>query len=226
MDKDIKTLIERFMAGETTLTEEQQLADYLRTHVCSTQEERTVKAMFGWFDSGMPLDQGNNPVLNNETERKPSSRRMPLLKLVGAAVAAAAVAITIVMTWPVDKQTLTADSAKPSSSPTIIAAAKTDTMALDTARTIAPIKKITRPSRSKYRDQPTPPKVYYAKTMADTMNNADILLAEKEIDELNRSQEEWMRQMDEHFAKQNLVIDLYMAVLDASAEETEEQEVY
>lgn len=76
MNSDIKTMADRFMAGLTTPAEEQHLAEYFRTHVCTTDEERTLKAMFGWFDSGMPLSDDNSPILNkvDETPVKNSRR--------------------------------------------------------------------------------------------------------------------------------------------------------
>ena len=48
--KEIATLIERFMAGESTLAEEQLLADYFRTHEVA-DEWREYKEMFALFDN-------------------------------------------------------------------------------------------------------------------------------------------------------------------------------
>jgi len=48
--KEIAALIERFMAGESTLAEEQLLADYFRTHEVA-DEWREYKEMFALFDN-------------------------------------------------------------------------------------------------------------------------------------------------------------------------------
>ncbi len=49
--KEIAAIIERFMAGESTLAEEQLLADYFRTHEVA-DEWREYKEMFALFDNG------------------------------------------------------------------------------------------------------------------------------------------------------------------------------
>lgn len=49
--KEIAALLERFMAGESTLAEEQLLADYFRTHEVA-DEWREYKEMFALFDNG------------------------------------------------------------------------------------------------------------------------------------------------------------------------------
>ena len=53
--EDIQKLIERFMAGLTSIDEENRLAEYFRTNDVP-DEWADYKHMFAWFDSGMPLD--------------------------------------------------------------------------------------------------------------------------------------------------------------------------
>ena len=53
--EDIQKLIERFMAGHTSIDEENRLAEYFRTNDVP-DEWADYKHMFAWFDSGMPLD--------------------------------------------------------------------------------------------------------------------------------------------------------------------------
>lgn len=55
MEKDIRTLIDRYMAGQTSLEEESRLADYLRTNEVG-EDLLPYKQMFAWFDEGMPLE--------------------------------------------------------------------------------------------------------------------------------------------------------------------------
>ena len=49
--EEITHILDRFMAGETSLAEEQLLADYFRTHEVN-DEWREYKEMFALFDSG------------------------------------------------------------------------------------------------------------------------------------------------------------------------------
>ncbi len=50
---DIQRLIDRFMSGKTSLDEEARLAAYFRTHDVP-EEWADYKAMFAYFDAGMP----------------------------------------------------------------------------------------------------------------------------------------------------------------------------
>lgn len=52
----ISQLIERFMEGQSTLTEEQELAQYFATHEVS-DEWKPLKDMFAYFDAGMPIEE-------------------------------------------------------------------------------------------------------------------------------------------------------------------------
>ena len=52
----ISQLIERFMEGQSTLAEEQELAQYFATHEVS-EEWKPLQAMFAYFDAGMPIEE-------------------------------------------------------------------------------------------------------------------------------------------------------------------------
>ena len=52
----ISQLIERFMEGQSTLAEEQELAQYFATHEVS-DEWKPLKDMFAYFDAGMPIEE-------------------------------------------------------------------------------------------------------------------------------------------------------------------------
>ena len=56
MEQDIHRLIERFMAGLTSIEEERYIADYLRTHEVDG-DLLLYKRMFAWFDEGMPMKE-------------------------------------------------------------------------------------------------------------------------------------------------------------------------
>lgn len=51
--KDIATLLDKFMAGTTTIEEEQILADYFRSEQRVPTEWEYYKDMFAYFDNGM-----------------------------------------------------------------------------------------------------------------------------------------------------------------------------
>ena len=51
--KDIATLLDKFMAGATTIEEEQTLADYFRSEQRVPAEWEDYKDMFAYFDNGM-----------------------------------------------------------------------------------------------------------------------------------------------------------------------------
>ena len=74
----ISQLIERFMEGQSTLAEEQELAEYFATHEVS-EEWKPLQAMFAYFDAGMPL------------EKKAAKVSVPIVKRLGWWRAAAAI---------------------------------------------------------------------------------------------------------------------------------------
>lgn len=57
----ISQLIERFMEGQSTLAEEQELTQYFTTHEVS-DEWKPLQAMFAYFDAGMPIEQPASSV--------------------------------------------------------------------------------------------------------------------------------------------------------------------
>lgn len=56
-EKYIRQLLDRFMAGTTTLEEEEQLGAWFRSHPHVADDLKDYQAMFGYFDEGMPLDK-------------------------------------------------------------------------------------------------------------------------------------------------------------------------
>ena len=101
MDNEIKILIERFMAGLTSIEEEDRLAEYFRTHDVD-DSLREYKEMFAWFDRGMPLNDTSAPLPagnNNADDTEVAGMRRsktPLRALYIVAAAAAAVLLLIV----------------------------------------------------------------------------------------------------------------------------------
>ena len=67
-EKDIRLLLNWFMAGETTLEEEALLREWFRQHPDVSDDLKEYQMMFGYFDEGMPLDHEAEEPLNHETE--------------------------------------------------------------------------------------------------------------------------------------------------------------
>lgn len=154
MDKDsnIERLICLFMEGQTSLDEEQQLAEYFRTHAVP-QEWEAYKEMFAYFDEGMPA--GRYEAGNGHAAAK---RRVAWAVF----AAAAAIALLLVMTWNGRGGNQTRQERQPqtaSLTPDTTSASPSDTTLEKTAKPMTTTKK-RRADKYKYRI--APPKTYYA----------------------------------------------------------------
>lgn len=68
-EKDIRQLLDRFMAGETTLEEEALLGEWFRQHPNVSDDLKEYQMMFGYFDEGMPLEHEAEMPLEHEPEK-------------------------------------------------------------------------------------------------------------------------------------------------------------
>ena len=68
-EKDIRLLLNWFMAGETTLEEEALLGEWFRQHPNVSDDLKEYQMMFGYFDEGMPLDHEAEMSLNHEPKK-------------------------------------------------------------------------------------------------------------------------------------------------------------
>ena len=76
-EKDIRLLLNRFMAGETTLEEEALLGEWFRQHPDVSDDLKEYQLMFGYFDEGMPLDyEAENHVEDAHPKTKARMRRL------------------------------------------------------------------------------------------------------------------------------------------------------
>ena len=69
-EKDIRLLLNWFMAGETTLEEEALLREWFRQHPDVSDDLKEYQMMFGYFDEGMPLDHEPEKLLEHEAEKR------------------------------------------------------------------------------------------------------------------------------------------------------------
>ena len=76
-EKDIRLLLNWFMAGETTLEEEALLGEWFRQHPDVSDDLKEYQLMFGYFDEGMPLDyEAENHVEDAHPKTKVRMRRL------------------------------------------------------------------------------------------------------------------------------------------------------
>lgn len=89
-DKHIQTLLDRFMAGGSSVEEEKELSEYFNTHEVKSGWQ-AYKEMFAYFDRGMKADAIEEKN-SNTAEIKPMRKRWVL-------IGAAAAIILIIMTF-------------------------------------------------------------------------------------------------------------------------------
>ena len=76
-EKDIRLLLDRFMAGETSLEEEALLGEWFRQHPDVSDDLKEYRMMFGYFDEGMPLDhEAEKHVADAHPKAKARMRRL------------------------------------------------------------------------------------------------------------------------------------------------------
>ena len=87
-EKDIRLLLNWFMAGETTLEEEALLGEWFRQHPDVSDDLKEYQMMFGYFDEGMPLDhEAEERVENAHPKAKARMRRLWLSLSMAASIA-------------------------------------------------------------------------------------------------------------------------------------------
>ena len=87
-EKDIRLLLDRFMAGETSLEEEALLGEWFRQHPDVSDDLKEYQLMFGYFDEGMPLDyEAENHVEDAHPKTKARMRRLWLPLSLAASIA-------------------------------------------------------------------------------------------------------------------------------------------
>lgn len=193
-EKNIRQLIGRFMQGLTSIEEEEQISQWFAVHTDVSDDLKPYQQMFAYFDKGMPIDK-QIPV--EEEIREPLRDRLRLRPL-WCFLAAAAVALLVVMTWPAQNGNSTATPAA-----TLAQADK------DSAETLVPaaetevrnqVKQAVRPKmrprkRGVYRKHlhsPAPPVTWIAQTVIDSMQQSPEALAEAHLQALEEQQNEML----------------------------------
>lgn len=235
-EKDIRLLLNRFMAGETTLEEEALLGEWFRQHPNVSDDLKEYQMMFGYFDEGMPLDHEPEKLLEHEAEKREEDIRPKAknrMRRFGLPISiAASIALLITFAVPrigqqIGQQAVHQDDSKIAQLDGCAARDDTDSAVVQKEKTpdanlsmpekvkkhgdsVSPKTRMRKPR--KYRQHkftPAPPKLWIAQSIA-----TDSLLAEPEklADEHLREME---AQQNEMFFKLYLVNALQTQVLNA-----------
>ena len=235
-EKDIRLLLNRFMAGETTLEEETLLGEWFRQHLNVSDDLKEYQMMFGYFDEGMPLDHEPEKLLEHEAEKREEDIRPKAknrMRRFGLPISiAASIALLITFAVPrigqqIGQQAVHQDDSKMAQLDGCAARDDTDSAVVQKEKTpdanlsmpekvkkhgdsVSPKTRMRKPR--KYRQHkftPAPPKLWIAQSIA-----TDSLLAEPEklADEHLREME---AQQNEMFFKLYLVDALQTLSLNA-----------
>ena len=218
MEKDIRTLIDRYMAANLA-EEESRLADYLRTHDLG-EDLQPYKQMFAWFDEGMPLEsiQVNKQTSRQATlqsSRSSQSSQFPRKTVCLIAAAAATIALLMLVAWPkAEPRQMAENKAVPPIQESNKPAAAPDTLTADTATTVVPIKKARRRKPRIDRYKPLPPKVYVAETQTDSVIEAAEMIAEATVKVAELQQEAVLDSIYDEHKRIEAGIDLYVTAME------------
>ena len=220
METDIRTLIKRFMDGQTSLEEESRLAEYFRTHDVG-ENLLPYKQMFAWFDEGMPLESQQADKLTgrqDSSQPSPNSQSSQLSRKTVCliAAAAAAIALLVLVAWPkAEPQQMAENTAMPHIQESNEPATTPDTLTADTATTVVPMKKARRRKPRIDRYKPLPPKTYIAETQTDSAIEAAEMIAEEKIKETEKQQEEILNGIYNNYKRIETGIELYLTALES-----------
>lgn len=199
-EKNIRQLIGRFMQGLTSIEEEEQISQWFAVHTDVSDDLKPYQQMFAYFDKGMPIDEQmpiDKQIPVEEEIRKPlrnHSRLRPLWCL----LAAAAVALLVVMTWPAQNgntpvtPSATLAQAEKDSAEAIVPTAETE-MKNNVKQTVKP--KMRPRKRGFYRKHlhsPAPPVTWIAQTVIDSIQQTPEALAEAHLQALEEQQNEML----------------------------------
>ena len=219
MEKDIHTLIRRFIEGQTSIEEEDRLAEYFSTHEVD-EDLQPYKRMFAWFGEGMPLEsQQADKLTSRQATFQPStnsqSSRFSRKTVCLIAAAAASIALLVLVAWPkAEPQQMAENTAMPHIQESNEPATTPDTLTTDTATTVVPMKKARkrRPRIDRYK--PLPPKTYIAETQADSAIEATEIIAEATVKVAEIQQEAVLDSIYDEHKRIEAGIDLYITAME------------
>lgn len=219
MGTDIRTLIKRFMDGQTSIEEEDRLAEYFSTHEVD-EDLLPYKRMFAWFGEGMPIESQQADELTSrqatfQSSTNSRSSRFSRKTVCLIAAAAAAIALLVLVAWPkAEPQQMAENTAMPHIQESNEPATTPDTLTADTATTVVPIKKVRRRKPRIDRYKPLPPKTYIAETQADSAIEAAEMIAEATVKVVEIQQKAVLDSIHNEHCRIEADIDLYITAME------------
>lgn len=199
-EKNIRQLIGRFMQGLTSIEEEEQISQWFAVHTDVSDDLKPYQQMFAYFDKGMPMDEqlSEDKQIPVEEEIRKPLRNHSRLRPLWCFLAAAAVALLVVMTWPAQNSNSTVTpsatlaQAEKDSAEAIVPTAETE-MKNNVKQTVKP--KMRPRKRGFYRKHlhsPAPPVTWIAQTVIDSIQQTPEALAEAHLQALEEQQNEML----------------------------------
>ena len=219
MGTDIRTLIKRFMDGQTSIEEEDRLAEYFNTHEVD-EDMLPYKQMFAWFGEGMPIEsqQADELTSRQATSRSSTSSQSSCFSrktVCLIAAAAAAIALLVLVAWPkAEPQQMAENTAMPHIQENNEPATTPDTLTADTATTVVPMKKARRRKPRIDRYKPLPPKTYIAETQTDSAIEAAEMIAEATVKVVEIQQKAVLDSIHNEHCRIEADIDLYITAME------------
>ena len=210
-EKQIRQLLTRFMEGQTTVEEEQEIARWFDARREVAPDLEDYRQMFAYFDAGMPEeDVAVTPV---------AAGRSPSV----AMIAAACVAVAVVMTLALSPSSPSADSVQIAAVPVdTVSGAAVPAPSVPKADSVKSEKPKAR-RYHKYMYTPAPPHPLYAearrKEFVDLLSDAIDAFVAQCVEEAQRDDEQLYQQaMMEGANRENAIVNEALASL--------EEEVY
>lgn len=218
-EKQIRQLLTRFMEGQTTEEEEQEIARWFAARPKVAPDLEDYRQMFAYFDAGMPEeDVAATPVTAG---RSSSVARSIALRV--AMIAAACVAVAVVMTLALSLSSPSADSVQIAAVPVdTVSGAAVHAPSVPKADSVKSEKPKAR-RYHKYMYTPAPPHPLYAearrKEFVDSLSDAIDAFVAQCVEEAQRDDEQLYQQaMMEGANRENAIVNEALALL--------EEEVY
>ena len=219
MGTDIRTLIKRFMDGQTSIEEEDRLAEYFSTHEVD-ENLLPYKRMFAWFGEGMPIEsqQADELTSRQATSRSSTnsrSSRFSRKTVCLIAAAAAAIALLVLVAWPkAEPRQMAENTAMHPNQERNEPADTPDTLTADTATTVVPMKKARRRKPRIDRYKPLPPKTYIVETQTDSAIEAAEMIAEATVKVVEIQQKAVLDSIHNEHCRIEADIDLYITAME------------
>ena len=207
------------MDGQTSIEEEDRLAEYFNTHEVD-EDMLPYKQMFAWFGDGMPLESKQADELTSrqatfQSSTSSQSSRFSRKTVYLIAAAAATIAMLVLVAWPkAEPRQMAENTAMHPNQERNEPADTPDTLTADTATTVVPMKKARRRKPRIDRYKPLPPRTYIAETQADSAIEASVMIAEATVKMAEIQQKAVLDSIHDEHSRIEADIDLYITAME------------